>query len=447
MSSDMVFHGRVLTEAGLKGSYICIKDGIISKVSRTHPGHDMPISDFTDNLIIPGCIDSHVHFRDPGLTHKEDFYSGSMSAAFGGVTSFMDMPNTRPPTLDVNSFLYKSSIAKKMSFIDHGLFLGITPNSDHISVLDGLKGSKVSPTPIGLKVFLGESTGSLVFRPIESIAHIIDDAIRYHLPISIHAEDGDLIKQEKGQGEQGQKGSLSRHMISRSVDVEVSAIERVLNVAGPNRSAVHFLHISSKEGIERTKDSGTSVEVTPHHLLLDLKWCEANLELESLAKVNPPIRTKTDRAALWEALISGHVDVIGSDHAPHAFSEKEDIEKTPSGMPGTETMLPLLLHEFMERGYDLRILQKVLTDGPARRFGLERKGCIGPGFDADLAIIDLKDVRRIRTEDLHSKCGWTTYEGLKAIFPTRVFSRGELIVEDSSICGRPGRAKNLTILE
>jgi len=443
MSNDLVIQGRVLTGAGPKESFISIEDGIISKVSRSHPGHDVSVSKHTRGLILPGCIDSHVHFRDPGMTQKEDLTTGSMSAAFGGVTSFMDMPNTRPPTLDLKSFLDKAVIAKEMSYIDHGLFLGITPASDHISVLDQLKEFKSSPFPIGLKVFLGESTGSLVFRPIENITTVIGDAVRYHLPLSVHAEDGDLIQNERRDEKRGHKGSLARHMLSRPHEVEVSAIDRVMKAAGPHRSAVHFLHISSKEGIERTRDSGASVEVTPHHLLLDQKWCEANLELESLAKVNPPIRTTADRAALWDALTSGHVDVIGSDHAPHTLPEKEDSENIPSGMPGTETMFPLLAHVFMERRTDLRLLQQVLCEGPAGRFGLDKKGYLLPGYDADLMVIDPKDVRKIRAEDLHSKCGWTTYEGFRAIFPSRVYSRGELLVEDGNICGRPGGAKEL----
>ncbi|MCU0798444.1 MAG: dihydroorotase [Candidatus Thermoplasmatota archaeon] len=447
MSYDLVIQGRVLTGAGPKESFISIEDGIISKVSRSHPGHDVSVTKHTNGLILPGCIDSHVHFRDPGMTQKEDLTTGSLSAAFGGVTSFMDMPNTRPPTLDLKSFLEKAVIAKEMSYIDHGLFLGITPASDHISVLDRLKEFKSGPFPIGLKVFLGESTGSLVFRPIEGIAKVIEDAIRYHLPLSVHAEDGDLIAQGGMEGKRSHKGSLARHMLSRPADVELSAMNRVLNAAGPNSSAVHFLHISSKEGIERARDSGASVEVTPHHLLLDLKWCEANLELETLAKVNPPIRTTADRAALWDALTSGHVDVIGSDHAPHTLPEKEDGENIPSGMPGTETMFPLLAHEFMERRTDLRLLQKVLCEGPARRFGLEHKGCLLPGYDADLMVIDPKDVRKIRAEDLHSKCGWTAYEGFRAIFPTRVYSRGELLVEDGNICGHSGRSLDLRTRE
>jgi dihydroorotase len=285
----------------------------------------------------------------------------------------------------------------------------------------------------------------LVFRPIEEIAKVIEDAERYGLVISLHAEDGDMIS-DRGSGEVlNDRGSLSRHLSSRPAKAEVSAIDRALKVAGHRSPYVHLLHISSKDGIERARDSGASVEVTPHHLLLDMKWCESNLEMEAMAKVNPPVRTTSDRAALWEALLSGHVTTIGSDHAPHLLTEKGKGGQAPSGMPGTETMLPLLVREFMERKLDLRILQRALCEGPAERFGLEGKGSMGPGQYADIVVLDPREVRKVRPEDLHSKCGWTPYEGFSALFPTRVYSRGELIVENGNICCRPGRGAALSL--
>jgi len=440
---DLVIEGRILSDGIPVERSICIENGRIADIKRTCPGKGM-IGEhhrWGRAIIIPGAIDTHVHFRDPGLTHKEDFTTGSISAAFGGVTSVIDMPNTRPPTIDQRSLKDKDALASSGSVIDYGFDLAILDGSDLVAVDLLLSGGCDTPPPAGLKAFLGESTGSLVLGSIDVLSRWSHLLNRRGCVLSLHAEDGALFRQITDPDMAS--SVLETHERSRPGTAEESAVKKASQALGDAAKQAHFLHISTRKGLEAAMNTDSTIEVTPHHLLLDIKWAERNLDEQALAKVNPPIRSTDDRSALWSGIREGLVATVGSDHAPHTLEEKSRGLLSPSGMPGVETMVPLLLPEFIRRRFGIDPLVELTSRSPARRFGLGDRGDLKKGFHADLAVYDLSLTRRIKGDELHSKCGWSAYEGMEAIFPHRVYSRGELVVEDESLAGKPGRGKNL----
>jgi dihydroorotase len=429
---DIVISGKCLIDGTLKETFICIQDGIISRVTYTKPSNSEygEIFRFKRNIMIPGVIDLHTHMRDPGLTAKEDLATGTISAAFGGVTAIVDMPNTRPPTHDISTFKMKKEIAMNRSMVDFGFNLVVNHQTDPQRIGEIVD----DPSFAGFKIFMGETTGSLVMDDMNKISSILDKYCESGITFSIHAEDGDHMTRLK----LGREGLLRSHLMSRMGIAESSAIMKALQAARDNGHLLHFLHVSSQEGINALRGGPATSEVTPHHLLLDVKNFLNWNEVDGYGKVNPPIRTPKDRAALWEALKDGTIFTLGSDHAPHTIKEK-DQEIPPSGMPGVETMLPLMLQKVKERELSLERLVELTSTNPSKRIRTDNRGGIRSGKIADIVVIDMDEQRRIRGEDLHSKCGWTAFEGMTGIFPRSVFSRGELVVENDQLCAKPGR--------
>jgi dihydroorotase len=421
---------------------VCIEGGRIAEVRRIPPGLSEAgeVHRISKGFILPGAIDAHVHMRDPGLTRKEDLRTGTISAAFGGVTTVLDMPNTIPPTCDRNSLDDKDSIAREKAYIDFGLYLAVDSAMGPEKAASYFLG-KDKVRPVGMKAFLGETTGSHPFGPIEDLSRFGPMISGAGIPLAAHSEDGAMFGRTIPPDKDN--GVLAWHDSVRSTAAEASAVSRAVAALGHHSRSFHILHVSSAEGLEAARDSGATLEATPHHLLLDIKWGERNLEREAHCKVNPPLRDTTDRAALWAALSDGRITTLGSDHAPHLLSEKEDAGRSPSGIPGVETMVPLMLAKVVEKKLGIERLIDLICTNPARRFGLAAKGSISAGKDADLSVFDPAEMRRVRGEDLHSKCGWTPYEGFSGCFPTRVYSRGELIVEGAEQGARGGRGRNV----
>ncbi|MGA1792800.1 MAG: dihydroorotase [Thermoplasmatota archaeon] len=440
---DLVIEGRVLKDGSLVEAYVCIEDQRVAKVRRTLPGSGeySEVHRAGKALVLPGAIDAHVHFRDPGMTAKEDFTTGSVSAAFGGVTTVIDMPNTRPPTIDQASLLRKEEIASSSSVIDYGLNLALVNASDLLAVDLLVRGEGKVPAPAGLKAFLGETTGSLVLDPISSLSKWAPLLGSTRAVMALHAEDGTLFQKVKDP--ERQKDVLASHERSRPPEAEAEAIGKAVKALGNSSDKAHILHVSTEKGIDAAASTNSSVEVTPHHLLLDIKWGERNLEFQGMGKVNPPLRRPSDRAALWKAIAEGKVASIGSDHAPHLIEEKANGLLSPSGMPGVETMAPLMLHEVSRGRLGIDRFVELCSTGPAIRYSMDGRGRMEEGALADIMVIDLKDTRKIRGDDLHSKCGWTPYENMTGIFPRAVFSRGELLIEGESLCVKPGRGRNI----
>jgi len=430
-----VVEGRVYLEGhGITDACIGIQDGRIVQIKKVLEGEEH--HHFNGSIIIPAGVDIHVHFREPGHTREEDFASGSLAAAYGGVTAVVDMPNNVPPAVDSGSLAGKFSVVEKRSFVDFGLYCGLNAGTDV---------DNVALAVCGFKHFLGPTTAALEFserKGMERQYLAVADAGK---PVAVHAEDGEVLERSSGR-HHGYGGDLEEHDRARPPGAEVRAVLRIGEVVASlpegRRPHVHFCHISSREGVDAALGLKArfgemiTMEFTPHHLLLD-----HNSPLGAYGKVNPPLRGDDDRAALWEALRSGECDVIASDHAPH-LPEAKESDDPPSGIPGVETMLPLMLYMTKMREMSLDMMVRCCCTNPARIMGFN-KGEIAVGRDADLLVFDPSDIVEIKGDKIQSRCGWTPYEGRSAIYPEAVFLRGEMILKEGNIYGTRGNGRYL----
>jgi dihydroorotase len=403
----VVKNGRVFTAIGQMSIDIWIKEGRVAVLGGAHRAEER--IDAKGMLILPGVIDAHVHFRDPGPNYKEDWASGSAAAAAGGVTTVIDQPNTIPCTLDARSFAEKLEIARHRSLVDFGLNGG-PGNIDELAA--------AGAAAIG-EIFSYEHSD-------EMLQKILAEVGRAGMLASLHAEDGLIINEKTAP-------LLSRHdpevySQARPAAAEATAIEKAL--AWSDR--LHICHLSSAQGLERmakAKRGGRKVtsEAAPHHLFLNIKDYKKQ---GSYLKMNPPLRSQADNDALWQGLRSGTIDILASDHAPHLPEEKrEDIWETPAGVPGVETMLPLLLFAVKRNMLSLERLVDAMASRPARIYGLAGKGSIEPGKDADLVIVDPKSISKINADRLHSRAEWTSFQGKGAIFPQMTIVRGNVVYD------------------
>jgi dihydroorotase len=422
----LVLEGKAYHDGKLQALCIGVEDGKISAVKRVLRGD--PHLDFGSMLILPAGIDIHVHFREPGFTHKEDFATGTAVAAFGGIGCVIDMPNTRPPTVSVPDIRAKTGIARKKAYVDFGLNAALTPGSDV---------SEISKSATGFKLYLMASTAAedIAVSDFTVAGKLLEKAAGGKVPVSIHCEDEKLFGK-------GTPRNTEQFLAKRPGRSESEPVRRIISAIPPGLSA-HICHVSSAETVEilRTaKKKGTiSCEVAPHHLLLNAKSGLGG----GLGKVNPPLRAGADQAALWDALNDGTIDILASDHAPHTLAEKKEFEDAPSGMPGVETMYPMML-PFAKKGkLPIGRLVNAISENPARLYGMN-KGKLAPGMDADLIVVDMKKITEIRSDAMHSKCGWTPFEGREAVFPVLTMVRGEIIVSDSELVGKRGFGSYVT---
>lgn len=416
---DLLIEGKALLEGGLAECCIGVEEGKIAKIAKTMGRADKRL-DFSGKIIMPAGIDLHVHFRDPGMTSKEDFGTGSAAAACGGVSFVMDMPNTKPATRTLSDLKEKISIASKKSHVDFGI----------AALLDGKTDvDKVAPLASAMKIYLGETTGGLGIAP-EELGGCISRAGEKQ--VFVHAEHVRRL------GEAVEK-NLQDHDLRRSENLELEAVEKVIS-ARTEKSRIHLLHVTQTKILGLARSSGLTTEVTPHHLLLN-GFKAKNLGTQG--KINPPLRSIDTQLHLWDSFISGEATTLGSDHSPHTLAEKDvEFDAAPSGMPGVETLMPLMLQKVAERKLDISLLSKYCSLNPARIIGL-KKGKIEVGYDADIIAFDIRGERvrsYIRADRLHSKCGWTPYEGMEAVFPAMTMIRGEEVARDGELTGgRIGR--------
>jgi dihydroorotase len=373
--------------------------------------------------ILPGVIDTQVHFREPGATHKEDLESGSRAAALGGVTAVFEMPNTSPLTTGATELADKLTRATHRMHCDFAFWLGGThENAKHIPELERL------PGVAGIKVFMGSSTGSLLVADDEGIAAILSLTARR---AAFHSEDEYRLEERKPLRVAGDPSS---HPVWRDEISALRSTERLLRMARKQRALIHVLHVSTREEIEllaQHKDLA-SVEATPHHLTLS---SEDYFRLGTRIQMNPPVRDARHRDALWRGVQQGIVDVLGSDHAPHTLEEKaKPYPASPSGMTGVQTLVPLSLDHVNAGRLTLQRFVDLTSAGPARLFGIAGKGRVAVGYDADLTIVDLKRRQTIRNEWIASRCGWTPYDGKEVTgWPVGTFVRGARVMWEGQV--------------
>ncbi len=391
----MKIEGRIYHRGELIDGAIEMEDGKIKSIKKYLPGARK-----LRGIILPGASDIHVHFREPGMEHKEDFYTGTMAAAFGGVTFVMDMPNTLPPVVDEETFQEKRRRVEPKANVDFSLYFMLTADAEKLKGVNG-----------AFKLYMGETTATHASEPRGVDAFV-----------SVHAELDECIRKESH--------NLEDHDMARPESCEAKAVRTLLGMG-----RFHIAHVSSIDTVDMCRIGGFTCEVTPHHLFL-----HKDMPLGTFGKVNPPLRARWMAEKLWDELINGRIDIVASDHAPHTLDEKDvEFSEAPSGIPEVETYVPIFLNLVKEGRIGLSRAVVVLMERPPELVGV-RKGRIEEGYDADLIAVDFKEVKRIRERDLHYKCGWTPYENFQAVFPHTVILRGEVVVEDyEMVTDRAGR--------
>ncbi|MEM4161430.1 MAG: dihydroorotase [Thermoplasmata archaeon] len=404
-SPELVISGRIFYKGRLVSGAVAIVDERIVKIGRALKG-DVNL-DFGDRIILPGFTDIHVHFREPGMEHKENFETGSKAGLRGGITTYFDMPNTRPPTDRFARIEEKKAIARRKSYSDFGLYALVSEHTEPCSVSNAT----------ACKIFMSASTESEEFGDYGKIGETLQK-FQGKL-IALHPEHKEFIRKTAVKG-------LLEHYQARK-DAEIEAVKLLTHYSSNN---FHLCHISVPRCIELIeKSEKITFESTPHHLLLNLKS-----GIDARYKVNPPLRTEEEQQTLYKAFQDGRIKILASDHAPHLPEEKENFEIAPSGMPGVETMIPLFI--FLAKRGELA-LERIVSGGatnPSELVGLE-KGKIEVGYYADLTIWEPTDVKEIRDKEVWSKCGWNPFSGWSAVFPSHVYLRGNLMLQDYEFVG------------
>lgn len=424
MTFDTVLrNGTVVNHDGIGERDIGLQNGRIAEIgdlSRISAGETI---DCTGLTILPGVIDSQVHFREPGATHKEDLETGSRAAVMGGVTAVFEMPNTNPLTTTAERLAEKVSAGTHRMHCDFAFWVGGTHgNVRDIPELERLPGAA------GIKVFMGSSTGDLLVADDEGVAAILGATRRR---AAFHSEDEARLIERK---HLRVSGDPSSHPVWRDVEAALRSTERLVRIAREKGARIHVLHISTGDEIDFLKNHKdvATVEVTPHHLTLT----EADHQrLGTLVQMNPPVRSAAHRDRIWRGVEQGIADVLGSDHAPHTLEEKaKTYPDSPSGMTGVQTLVPVMLDHVNAGRLTLQRFVDLSSAGPARIFGMARKGRIAVGYDADLTIVDMKRREVIRNSWIASRCGWTPYDGVEVTgWPVGTIVRGRKVMWDGDL--------------
>jgi dihydroorotase len=394
-------NGTVHTPGGSERVDVGVRGGRIVAIGSAL-GDAGEVIDCTGLDVLPGCIDSQVHFREPGLEHKEDLESGSRAAVLGGITAVFEMPNTNPNTDTADRVQDKLKRAHHRMWCDHAFYVGATAdNAEQLKELERIPGTS------GVKIFMGASTGSLLVDDDNALSRVLASGTRR---VAIHAEDEARMNARK---DLRVEGDPSSHPVWRDDESAMIATKRIIDLARKARRRIHILHVTTPaelEYIAKHKDIATC-EVTPQHLTLAAE--DAYPRLGTYAQMNPPIRSGAHRDGLWHWLNQGVPDVLGSDHAPHTIEEKaKSYPASPSGMPGVQTLVPLLLNHVAEGRLSLRRFIELTSSGPQRVFGLVGKGRIALGYDADFTVVDLKKRWTVGSDWLASRCNWSPFEGM-----------------------------------
>jgi dihydroorotase len=429
----LIRHGLVvLPEGSARLDIRTAGDKIAALAEQLAPETGEEVIEASGRLVLPGLIDSHVHFREPGGTHKEDFFTGTLAALAGGVTTILDMPNTQPPTDSRERLAEKAALAASKAIVDYGFYLGATESNVE-------EAAAASDAVAALKLYMGSSTGSLLVTEFAPLYRHFS-TFPLHKPIVVHAEDEQSLRYFAALHPRDH--NQARPALSAQI-----AVSRALAIAEKTGRALHIAHTTTARELElirEAKQKGVHVtcEVTPLHLFLSE---EDQHRLGNFGKVNPPLRSASDRAALWTYLDT--IDTIATDHAPHTRAEKnQPYEQAPSGMPGVQTMLPLLLTAASEGKVTLNEIVKRCVVHPACIFGLKTKGALEIGKDADIVLVNPDVEYELTDEQMLSKCGWTPFAGRKIRGRIeQVFLRGSPAYDRGRFLLKPGSGKSVLL--
>ncbi len=428
---DLIVRGGiVVTPNGMETADIGVRGGKVAAIGSLSGSSALETVSASGQHVLPGVIDTQVHFREPGLEYKEDLESGTRGAALGGVTGVFEMPNTKPSTLTTEDFEEKMRRAKGRAWCDYAFYIGgAAENVMELARLERLPGCS------GVKVFMGASTGTLLVPDDATLDAILKHSYRR---MAVHCEDEARMNERKPMT-RAPGATAHVHPEWRDAQSALLATQRLLKLARKRGRRVHVLHVTTAEEMVFLRDHKdiASVETTPQHLTLAAPDCYDRLG--TLAQMNPPIRDARHREGLWQAVRDGIVDVIGSDHAPHTLEEKaKPYPDSPSGMTGVQTLVPIMLDHVNAGRLTLERFVDLTSAGAARLFNLAGKGRIALGYDADFTLVDLKTKRRIENKWIASKAGWTPYDGMQVTgWPTATIVRGNVVMREDQLLAQP----------
>ena len=423
----IIKNGTCYIDDNLEKLDLGIQNGKISHIGNLKEEKSKNTIDVTNKIVLPGFMDTQVHFREPGSVDAEDLHSGSRAAIVGGITSVFEMPNTNPPTTNFEEFQKKINIGKRM-YCNHAFYFGAT--AENYQLLEKLKDLDGC---CGIKLFAGSSTGNLLVDKEDDIEKVFKHASKV---VAVHSEDEEILKLRKKLIE---NGNVKTHPVWRNEEVAISSTRKIVKIAKRLNKKAHILHVTTKEEVDFLSQNKGNItfEITPQHLTIYAPDCYDNLG--SYAQMNPPIRDKSHYDRLWYAVRNNYNDTIGSDHAPHLKINKEKpYPNSPSGMPGVQTILPVMLNHMNNGKINLNQIVNFLCKNPVKIFGIKNKGYIKKNFDADFTIVDLKKEIEIKNENIESKCGWSPFNGYKFKgVPIYTIIGGDIKMQDGKIIGEP----------
>jgi len=420
----LIKNARCVSSEGIVQQDVLLKDGKIDKLGDLNDALSDKIIDGTHLHLLPGALDPQVHFRDPGMTWKEDLRTGSMAAASGGVTSFFDMPNTKPSTITIEGMAERKRVAAEKCVVNYNFFIGAT--SSNLDVLN-----EVENVP-GIKIFMGSSTGDLLVSDTNDLDKIFGNGSRL---IAVHAEDDDIIN--AAQEVYKNSKDFNHHQFVRPADAALKATTLAVELSIKYQRRLHILHLTTLDEVKyldiQKSKAPISVEVCPQHFLLSAPHIYN--KIGAYAQMNPPIRDRQHGEALWEGLVNGVIDCIATDHAPHTHEEKaKPFGSAPSGMPGVETSLPLMLDRANRGLCKLEDVVKWMCEMPVELYKVQNKGHIKEGYDADLVLVDMGLKRTIENGKLWTKVKWSPYDGWTTQgWPVTTIVNGNIVFQDGKV--------------
>jgi dihydroorotase (multifunctional complex type) len=431
-----LINSKVYTNGEIIEACIAIDEGKIFRISKEP---NLPKAskklDLQGCLVLPGLIDCHVHLRDQQLAYKEDFFTGTSAAAAGGVTLVLDMPNNKPVTMDAQSLSERMKLAEKRAIVNVAFYSAFPEDMKDMSAI-------IKEGAMAFKIFLSQKIGGVDIDDDAALLQFFKIAEKEGIPVAVHAEDKEMLENASKEMQQDRCNDINAYVKVHSPDSEVKAIHRVIRLIEKSSLHVHFCHVSSAReltALTEAKEKGLPItcEVTPHNLLLTFNHLR---RYGNLALTNPPLRTRRDVEALWNAFQRGLIDIVASDHAPHTIEEKraESVWDAKSGIPGLETMLPLLLTQVNKGRLKIADLVKASSEKPSQIFHLKDRGSIVKGNWADLTIVDLYTEDKINSSKFHSKAKYSPFDGYKVKGkPVKTFVNGQLVFDDD-IVAKPG---------